>query len=360
MDKKITNKMPLSFSAISPETEVNVISPTESELNNVKFIQWGDKNLYPSFIYECYKNSPTLKTIIKSFSDYVVGENITSVVTFLTNEKLEDVVRFVSDSYAIWGGFALNILRNKFGGIADIIPLDLRKLRVNKDKSLFYYSEDFYRKSYGRAKYTVYPKFDKNDIKQYSSVYYYSNNRFQVYPSPIWSASVQAAIAEAKLGDYHLNSLNNNFAGNTMVCLNNGVPTDDVQEEIEENFNEKFCGVENSGRVVISYSADKDHAPTIESIKTDDYAERYKSLNEWCSKQLFVAFRANPNLVGISTESNGFNSEEYTSSFKLFNRTVIQPVQKIICNSFVKIFGEENVISIEPFTITAENEKTIE
>lgn len=361
MEKKTNDKrVALSFSAIDPYLQVNTILPTEGDINGQKFIQWGERNLYPTFIYDTYQNSPTLKAIITSLVDYTIGNGCKSNELVLSDEKLEDLVSAIAYSFAVYGGFALNILRNRLGTIADVVVLDLRNLRVNKDKSIFYYSEDYGVKSYGRGKYIEYPKFDPKDPRQSSSVFYYSNQRWQTYPQPLWSASVNAALIENKIGEYHINNLANGFSSNVMVCLNNGTPSIEVQDEIEKNFNERFCGSENSGRVIIAYSADRDHAPSIEEIKTTDFADKYNTLYNWSRQQLFTAFRCNPQLVGIATESNGFNSEEYNESFKLFNRTVVRPLQKVIVNTFNKIFCKDDVINITPFSLEEDVEKAVE
>lgn len=358
-DKK---RMPLTFSAIDQYLVENIIEPTEGEISGQKFIQWGDRNLYPTFVHDAYFNSHTLKSVVRSVVDYVVGNGCHSNELAISDEKLEDLISAMAFSYAVYGGFAVNVLRNKIGGVADIVPLDMRCLRSNKENTIFYYSEDYGKKSYGRCKYLVYEKYDPNKKEQFSSIFYYKNERFQCYPSPLWSASLNAAIIENRVGEYHLNSLANGFSSNILINMNNGVPSDEQMEEIEENFNEKFCGSENAGRVVIAYNNDKEHAASIEKIDVDDYADRYTSLTKWCKESLFSSFRCNPQLVGIATESNGFNSEEYQQSYALFMRTVILPIQKIICNSFDKIFGKQGVVEITPFDMKLDNnndEKTV-
>lgn len=156
-----------------------------------------------------------------------------------------------------------------------------------------------------------------------------------------------------------MNNLANGFSSNVMVCLNNGTPTDEVQQEIEENFTEKFTGSENAGRVMIAFSPDKEHAPSVEVIDTKDYADKYNSLYEYSRQQLFTCFRVNPVLVGVNQENKGFSDQDFAESFKLFNRTVIRPIQKIVCNTFDKIFDAQDTILIKPFSIEDNNEEIV-
>ena len=96
--------------------------------------------------------------------------------------------------------------------------------------------------------------------------------------------------------------------GSVLVSLNNGVPDDEMKEEIEQNFNEKFTGKENAGRVIISYNNDKDHAAEVIKIDTEDFSERYKTLAERTRETIFTTFRITPKLIGISEDNIGFNS----------------------------------------------------
>ena len=92
----------------------------------------------------------------------------------------------------------------------------------------------------------------------------------------------------------------------------------------------------------------------------DDFGDRYKALSERSRQQLFTAFRANPNLFGIPTEGNGFANEQYEESYKLYNRTVVRPLQKRLCDAYDKIFGVEGLISIKPFSLAGNIETEVQ
>lgn len=139
--------------------------------------------------------------------------------------------------------------------------------------------------------------------------------------------------------------------GNLIINFNNGEPTDEIREEIERNINEKFSGYQNAGRILISYNADEANKTTIERLDSDDFDEKYQSLSERTRDQIFCAFRANPSLFGLNY-SSGFNENEFNEAFKLYNRTFVRPIQSEICDSFDKIFGIKNSITIEPFSLT--------
>ena len=145
--------------------------------------------------------------------------------------------------------------------------------------------------------------------------------------------------------------------GSKMISFNNGIPDDELKTEIEKNLNEKFSGSENAGRFLISFAQSKENAPEIIDLSADNFDVRYESLEKRNTQQIFVAFRATPVLFGMVTESNGFATNEYRDSYKLFNKTMVQPIQDNIVDVFDKIFGIKNSINISPFTISFDEDE---
>ena len=123
------------------------------------------------------------------------------------------------------------------------------------------------------------------------------------------------------------------------------------KEELERQANEKFSGTSNAMRIMLSFNEGKENATTIETPKVEDFGERYRALAQSVRQQQFTAFRANPNLFGIPTENLGFSQEEYEAAFRLFNRTVVRPFQRLICDAYDRIYGETGVLTITPFSL---------
>lgn len=365
-----TSKKPranISFAAINPYAESNIISPVETKHSGREYIDWGEGNLYPEYLQMLYENVPTLKSVIDGCVDYVCGDDITilplnGLKAGKMNTKGDTIleqVQDISDDYFKTGGYALQIIRNAYGEVAEVYYCDIRFLRCNKDCSVFYYSEKWGRG--GRGKVIVYPAFmpdldwnaltDEERNRHASSILYVKKSRKRTYPKPCYGAAVKACEMERCVDDFHLNAINNGFTGSYIINFNNGVPEDHIKEEIEEAFNEKFSGHENAGRVGFSWNPNKESATSIEKVEVEDFGEKYKSLESNSRQKIFTAFRANPNLFGIPTESLGFNAEEYESSFRLFNRTMIKPVQKMIVETYEKIYGQSGVMTIQPFSL---------
>ena len=371
----IRTKKKISFAAIDQYVESNMVSAREKVINGKNYVEWGDGNGYPDYLLDLYNSVPTLRTIINGNVDYIAGDDVTILplrasleegAMNLRGDIIAEQVRDLARDYEMYGGFALQIIRGRDGMPSEVFYVDMRFLRMNKECDTFYYCEEWSRS--GKKKVLVYPKFidlsekwaslsDEEKGRHASSILFVKNVRTQTYPAPLYAASVKACEIERCIDDFHLNAINNGFVSSCIVNFNNGIPTPEIQEEIEDNFNDKFSGHQNAGRIIFSWNNSKDSATTFEQLNVEDFGEKYQSLAKHSRQQMFTAFRANPNLFGIPTESLGFSSEEYESAFRLYNRTQIRPVQRLIADAYDKIYGQKGVLTIVPFSID-ENKAT--
>ena len=363
----------ISFAAIDPYIDTNIILPVEKFVSAKDLMEWGTRNSYPDYLLDLYNNVPTLRAIINGNIDFIAGDDVSilPLTQHLPNgimnnrgDHIREQIKDISKDYEIYGGFALQIIRNLIGEVAEVYYIDMRFLRTNKEGNVFYYCEDWSKSV--RKDVVVYPAFmpnlnwdaldDEARNRNASSILYVKNIHTQVYPAPLYAASIKACEIERLIDDFHLSDINNHFVSSAIINFNNGIPDDDVKEQIEREFTEKFCGASNGGRTAFSWNPNKESATDIVEFEVKDFGERYKSLSDHSRQQIFTAFRANPNLFGIPTEGNGFANEQYAESFKLYNRTQIKPVQRMIADAYDKIYGQPKVLTIVPFSMGGESE----
>lgn len=366
----------ISFAAIDPYIDTNIILPVEKFVSAKDLMEWGTRNSYPDYLLDLYNNVPTLRAIINGNIDFIAGDDVSilPLTQHLPNgvmnnrgDNIREQIKDIAKDYEIYGGFALQIIRNLIGEVAEVYYIDMRFLRTNKEGNVFYYCEDWSKSV--RKDVVVYPAFmpnlnwdaldDEARNRNASSILYVKNVHTQVYPAPLYAASIKACEIERLIDDFHLADINNHFVSSAIINFNNGIPDDDVKEQIEREFTEKFCGASNGGRTAFSWNPNKESATDIVEFEVKDFGERYKTLSEHSRQQIFTAFRANPNLFGIPTEGNGFANEQYAESFKLYNRTQIKPVQRMIADAYDKIYGQPKVLTIVPFSMDGESEGNV-
>ena len=371
-----SEKRHVSFAAIDQYVETNIVLPTE-KVTNRDFVEWGKGNNYPGYLLDLYNNVTTLRSIINGNIDFITGDDVSilplgeSFADGIMNTRgdlITDIVRDLAKDYNLYGGFALQIIRDHNGDVAEIYYIDMRFIRSNKENDVFYYNEHW--EKGGRKDVIIYPKFlrnldwasltDEERDRHASSILFVKNVHTQVYPAPMYAASVLSCEIEKAISQYHWNSLNNNFCPDIIINFNNGDPGDEIKEEIVSDLEEKFSGYQNGKRFMVSFNKDRMSAVTIDAIKTDDFSERYKALEESCRRQIFAAFRAQPLLFGLNMDvSTGFSTDEFEQTFKLYNRTQVRPVQRLIADAFDRIYGSKGVLTIKPFSLESDTEQEV-
>ena len=243
------NKVLVSFSAIDPWLERNIVSPAETPVHGKDYVQWGDNNSYPDYLLELVKTVPTLRSIIQGTVDFIVGDDATILPLVegyapgqmnLRGDTIAEQVEDLARDWMTYGGMALQVIRAFDGSVAEVYYIDIRFLRMNKEGDVFYYSEKWAER--GRRDAIVYPAFradiaekwagmsDEERDRNASSILYVKSTHSQVYPLPVYAASVKACEIERLVDDYHLSSIMNGFASSLIVNFNNGQPTDEMKE----------------------------------------------------------------------------------------------------------------------------------
>lgn len=349
--------MPFSFFALDPYLENNIESAEEKQGRGADYLTWGPNNRYPNYIEELYNGCPTLHSIVDGSVDYTSGDDVTLNVPvfgkYLNHSRMtaREFVRTVALDAYLYSGFALQVISRKDGaGVAEVYPIPLRYLRTDKEREVFYYSEDWGKKYVKMDKVDRYPAFIPGTSAP-TSILFVKLSGTGVYPSPCFAAATKACEMERDTDEYHLNALHNGFVSSYVMNFNNGTPPDQIKEEIEAAVREKFTGYKNAGRPMISWNNDRTHSTTVTPLEVQDYGEKYQSLAKHSRQQIFCSFRAIPAIFGIMTETTGFSEQEFSDAFKLYNRTRIQPVQDAIVDALDYVLGTAASLTITPFSL---------
>jgi capsid portal protein len=349
----------LNLSIIENKTKIIPVLK-ETKMTGKKYIGYGVDNKYPEYLFSLYQNSTILQSIINGIIDYVVGQGVTG--RFLTDkvnrdgETWEDILKNIILDDMVTGGFAINILRDYNGVISEIYWVDVKDIRLSEDGKTAYYSDNI--NGWG-VKPEEIPVFDGTKTQK-SSIFYYRGTSRTLYPIPRWSGAIKAVETSCEISNYHLNSILNNFSPSALISFNNGVPDKATQEALEKKINKKFVGSDNVNRFVLSFSDNGDNATTIQSLDSDNADAKFHTLKESITEEIFIAFRATPALFGMNPKNTGFSKTEFLESFQLFQKTMIEPIQKMITKCFNKIFNEDDTLQFNKFVVYDDKINTIE
>lgn len=355
--------VPMAFAAIEKEMEISIPVLEEGEARGKNYITYGKDNNYPEYLWRLFLDVSTLKTIIMGTADYAAGDDVISNIPELSIEvnskgdTLRELVNLCARDYLIYGGYAIQVVRNKAGKIGELYYIDFRYLRSNKKNDVFWYSEEYDKKYARNSKNIVYPKFIASAISVPTSILYVKNTKSQTYPIPRYSGALKACEIERHIDEFHLSSLENGFSGSYIINFLNGIPDDETKAEIERNMTEKFAGASNAGRMLLNFANGKENAATVEKLEVADFGDKYKAASERSREQIYCAFQAIPQLFGLTSAATGFSEQEFSEAFDLYNKTVVRSIQRTIVDSFDKIFGVKGSIEIIPFSINKTENK---
>lgn len=339
--------MNLKFTNIaSQQKEVPQLIETE---NKKGYVDYGLDNKYPYYLYTLLNNSPLFSSIITTMVDYVMGDGIEiNNLPKYINKKQETVIELIKKlvfDFCTYGGFSFQIIRNKFNEIASLSYVDFRHVRISPEGDEVYYSNfEKYRNGKNIIKYPRYIY----GAKQQNCIYYYKGISKGHYPLPSYIGAVKSIEITTQITDFHLNQILNCFNPAVVINMNNGNVDEDSANEIRERFEEHYMGV-NGSKILLCFNDSQEHATTIERLTDDNFDQKYQTLTTQVQTDIYTAFRFNPILSGTNT-TTGFNKQEFSEAFTLYNKTVIKPIQNIFEDIFNNIYGE-NTIKFIPFQI---------
>ena len=340
----------VAFSAINPYIEIDIPEAIQKERRGIKYVPYGRDNAYPAYLLECYKNCGTLKAIVDGNVNFVLGDEVRFRGAVADDELMEQLRELVRDYYIFGYGF-VQALANPLGEVRRAVRLPAEYVRTDKDHQTYWYSEKW--NNGGSQKALIYPLFGRKEdgrIINTDGVLMFGKGR-ETYPTPLWSGVVKDVQIEREIDTFHLSELEHNFLTSCIINMNNGVPSDEEKEEIERNLSEKHGGAVNGGRIVICYNDNVQNRTTIERLTADNFDSRYSELARRSREQLFISFKAQPILFGLTSETNtGFSTNEFNELFKLYNKVMIKPVQSMLKSLYRKIYNED-VLDIVPFTL---------
>jgi len=344
----------------------NVNTPVlkESITRGKKWVNYGENNKYPDFLWELYGNCPEHSSIVDTLAMYTLGGGVVSsnpsVQAFFNKvnndgDTINDVVSKLLLDYNIFGGWCLQTIPNKAGALQELYYVDFQKARVSKDEDLVFYSKDWGKWA---AEYDEYPNWTGETKK--TQMYYFKGHKTKgIYPIPLYTSAIMSIQTSIEISKFHLNNISNGMSANTIISFNNGTPTDDVKKAIEKDIKSKF-GSTSGSKFMVFFNESKDKGVEVSKIDADEWDKKFEQLSKSTRQSIFTAHKVtSPALLGVITENNGFSKEEFAEAFSIFNSTVVNSYQKIILRELEKVlsvyFQGDLGLSIKPYIVEQNN-----
>ena len=317
------------------------------------YVNWGDDNKLPDYLWDSYLKCSNLQSIVNTVTDYIIGEGIDTTYNFISDddETLEEVVKKATLDYILFGGFALECIRNSKGNIVRVNYQNVMNIRVNEELTTAYLSNKW--GSWNGKNIITLPLFDKKELQPHFVFYYRGAITRNINPIPIWVSALKSVEVLNQTRTFNLSNITNNFSGGALISFNGTQLKSKEMKEIKEKLEEGYTGSNNAGKLLVVNNPNGEGKVEIVRLQPDNMGDLYKGLQESSVDDLFVAFRCNPILLGKNDTNGGFNKQEFAEAYKLYDQTVIKPLQNNIIKGFKKLDLE---ISFKPFKINWDNE----
>lgn len=330
--------------------------PIYKEVKGKGYVEYGEKNNYPDYLLALFNESPKHGAIVKNKAKYIYGKGFENG-SFSVNKYGETANQLFKKCIIddeLFGGYYLQVVYNAAGQISDIYHMPFKKVRVSDDKTKFYVKDDW---SSLKEKPRVYDAFNPNAERKITQIIFieqYSPDcRF--YPTPQYFQGLNYIESDVQISRHILGNAKNGWKASKLVNLNNGMPQEEEQEQVEKDIKKKFTGSEGEGFVLMFNPSKENGAEILDLGQTSLTKEDFTNVNNLIQQEIFAAHQVtSPMLFGIKTEGQLGGATELEISYAIFNNTYINERQQEFEQVFAKIFSlkgvniEAKILPVEP------------
>jgi DNA-binding Lrp family transcriptional regulator len=335
--------------------------PEYREKKGVGYIEFGDKNDYPTYLLGLYNKSAKHNAIVRGKVNYIIGNGWQSdevdaqAELFIKApnpyESLIDITRKVSSDVEIFGGAYLEVIWSKVGGLlAEICHIDYTKIRSNKDNTQFWYKQDW---SDRKEEAKVIPAYNTQN-RVGKQIMYIKEYRpgLDTYALPGYMGSLNYIESDVEVSKHVLGNAQTGFSASKLITLPNGEPSPDEKRNIERRFTDRFSGSDGK-KFILSFVQDSARKPIVEDLGASDLTkEDFGRVDEMIQQNIFAGHQITaPDLFGISTPGALGSRSQIRDAYEIFKNTYVNDKQQFleaIFNNLAKQRGVTSELTIKP------------
>lgn len=322
------------------------------------FINFGSDNLMPNYYISLLDRSPKHNAIVHQKASMIGGNGFVktglsnAALNFIANmtndDDLEEIAAKISVDLEVHGAFLLNIVwskdRTKIAEINYMNPQTMRIVAPNPEYPQieeYWISKDWgntSKKSNYPVKYPGFSVRDRSNPNQLLYVKTYQPGKY-FYGVPEYISGARWIEMEYEISDFHLKNIKNGFAPSMFINFPGGIPTDEEMALNDKKLMRELAGPKGGGKAFITYSENKDTAPTISPIESNSNDSKYIELNDIITEGILGAHRVNdPALFGLAKDAGIFAGQtQILNSLEMFRSQYIVPKQRFIEKAFNRL-----------------------
>ena len=323
------------------------------------WVTLGEANSFSNYLIDLYYSSPVHSALTMSIAFMIAGKEIKSNNPAAQREidrlQLNNIRRPVALDAKMQGGYYLEVIwsvdRNSIAKINEL-PYENCRLAVANDEDVIpgiYYSKDWndMRKKKNIPVFIpMYNPTSKADEPSQVLFIGVMTPGSAYYPKPDYYSAINYIEITREISEFYRAFLSNGMAPSYMLHFNNGIPDPEEQLAIRRNW-ETMVGARKAGKVVFTFNESADRAPRLDLVPMTDADKQWQELSTQSRENILAAHRVtSPLLFGIRDSGGlGSNADEMKNAYRIFNKNIIEPYQKIITDSFEEIFKGMGIVA---------------
>ena len=358
--KKAASKLGFAkFDIINLAVPERIDEVTNMQRINTPYIPFGVDNLFPQYLAEIKRKSPTHRAILGQKKILSIGQEFHSenemLVKFLENvnidQSLREVYASVIDDYYCFGNSYLQIVKHKTG--INLYHIDATKCRVSKDQEYVYIHPDWTQYQATKKDQVVipiYPNFENNtsiiQFKDYEPTFSY-------YGLPDFVAALEWIGIDNHLQKYNLTKFENNFTPSCIVEINGDMGEMEAEELVKEA-QQKWTGEGNNSKILFLVK-NGDTSPANITMLNDSSDGSFMDLQKLTSQNIITAHRWQPAMSGIvSAGKLNSTGAEIRVAWEMVMGTIIKDVEGLVLNKIKKVITQLTAIDTSDLQIVYE------
>lgn len=325
------------------------------------WIHWGKGgrggNL-PAFQMQLKAGSPTLSEILDLKAIMMAGKGFqydksnTALHNFIEDFDQHAVFKEACKDECNHGGFALDVIYDSEGKIADIGYFNVAQTRPQNSvkPSVIFLCKDWERSYQFGFNITNLPLYSVINNQGVTRQVYFSENEnvsagmnFFV-PQEDWRACIKYALIEAELAKYHLAAVTNGLNLSGIFQFTSNPPLEE-KRKLEKTINDNLSGVENTGNYMVFYDIDgKTSPPIFTPIKSENPVDLFNALNRICIEKICQANSVTaPEIAGLGDKGSIFTNN-LSTAYEYFNSLIIKDKRQRLLKAFRKLYKAMGLI----------------
>lgn len=330
--------------------------PAESKpVANDVWVRYGIDNLYPNFLLNLYAKCPIHHSIIDTKASYIIGDGLKRKgggdLNFKPNghETIEEFIEKIVKDFLIHNAFAIETQYNELTfsqGPMSYNHVPAYSIRMNKQKTEFWYSEDW---SLKREEFR-YSEWVKTSTDSKSKLFWYDGyipSINKVYVDPDYTACIESIVTDMSIRLFNRNNITSNFSPSKLITyyLGENVPKN-IQDDIKRKIDRYFSGA--GEKYMLVFANPGQEKMRVDNIDANSWDRAYEVTREAVKDDIYQGHGINAALLGKETAGKLGNTQELELSYEIFKSNYIQSKRIQLESALSTLFGFEVEFSDRP------------